>query len=293
MQVHLVDGTWELFRAYFGAPSRRAPDGREVGATRQLMQSLLSLVVQPDVTHLAVAFDSVIESFRNERYGGYKTGAGIEADLLAQFALAERAAHAMGFVVWGMVEFEADDALATGAKVYGDHPDVDQIVLCSPDKDLAQCVCEPKVVRLDRLRGTTLDARGVMERYGIEPQSIPDWLALVGDAADGIPGIPRWGAKSSSIMLGRYQHIEAIPDDVSAWDVKVRGAKGLAESLAAHRDQAALYRELATLRRDVPLGEQLEALEYCGARRGELEAFCDELGLMSLVERMPSFRRDD
>ncbi|MBW2454471.1 MAG: flap endonuclease [Deltaproteobacteria bacterium] len=286
MNVHLVDGTWELFRAYYGAPKRRAPDGREIGATRQLMLSLTTLLGAPEVTHVAVAFDTVIESFRNELYEGYKTGAGVEAELLAQFDLAERAAQVMGLVVWGMVDFEADDALATGAQRYGALSDVDQVVVCSPDKDLAQCLRGDEIVRLDRLRDAVLDEQGVIERYGIEPQSIPDWLALVGDAADGIPGIPRWGAKSSSTVLGRFRHIAAIPDDPAQWDVKVRGAKGLAASLAERREEAELYRTLATLRRDVPLTEGLAELALREPGQDELAAFCAELGQPRLAERL-------
>jgi len=278
MNVHLVDGTWELFRAYFGAPKRQAPDGREVGATRQLMLSLCGLIAAPGVTHVAVAFDRVIESFRNELYEGYKTGDGIEPELAAQFELAEQATHALGLVVWSMVEFEADDALASGAARYGDWPGVDQVVLCSPDKDLAQCVIGDRVVRLDRLRDTVLDEPGVIERYGIEPRSIPDWLALVGDAADGIPGIPKWGAKSTSTVLGRYGHIGAIPDEAEAWDVKVRGAKGLAASLAGRRQEAELYCQLTTLRRDVPLAESLGALEVGPPNGPQLERFGRSIG---------------
>ena len=288
MKLHFVDGTFELFRAHFGAPSSMSPSGLEVGATRGLLRSLLTLVREPEVTHLAVAFDTVVECFRNEMFDGYKTGEGLEPELWAQFPLAERAAHALGIVCWPMVDFEADDALATAASRWMDTPEVEQIRLCSPDKDLTQCVVGDRVICVDRMRKRSFDERGVLEKYGVGPKSIPDYLGLVGDTADGIPGIPRWGAKGASTILARYGHVDAIPHDHEQWDVKVRGAKGLAENLNARRDDAALYVQLATLRRDVPLSETLEELRWRGARRHELADLCGELGMSDdLVRRVP------
>ncbi|MFI5369425.1 MAG: 5'-3' exonuclease H3TH domain-containing protein, partial [Spirochaetia bacterium] len=212
MKVHLVDGTYELFRSHFGAPPRKAPDGQEVGATAGLLRSLLMLVTTPGVTHVACAFDHVIESFRNQLYPGYKTGEGVDPALLAQFDLAERAVAALGIVVWPMVEFEADDALAAGASRFKSQPGVEQVVICSPDKDLAQLVSGDKVVCWDRRRDIVLDEQGVVDKFGVRPSSIPDYLALVGDSADGYPGIPLWGGKSASAVLSRFDHLESIPD---------------------------------------------------------------------------------
>ena len=284
MKVHLVDGTYELFRAHFGAPKTAAPDGRPTGAVRGLIQTLLLLLRQDDVSHVACAFDSVVTSFRNEAFAGYKTGEGVPGELLAQFETAERAASALGIVVWRMVEFEADDAIATAAHMWADAPGVEQVVICSPDKDLAQMVRGARVVSLDRRRNTLLDADGVIAKFGVAPASIPDYLALVGDAADGIPGVPRWGAKSAAQVLGEYKHIDAIPDNPLLWDVKVRGAKSLAQSLAQHRDAAALYKYLATLRLDAPISERLADLEWRGIQRAPFNALCAELGLGRLAD---------
>ena len=284
MKVHLVDGTYELFRAHFGAPKTAAPDGRPAGAVRGLIQTLLLLLRQDDVSHVACAFDSVITSFRNEAFAGYKTGEGVPGELLAQFETAERAASALGIVVWRMVEFEADDAIATAAHMWADAPGVEQVVICSPDKDLAQMVRGARVVSLDRRRNALLDADGVIAKFGVAPSSIPDYLALVGDAADGIPGVPRWGAKSAAQVLGEYRHIEAIPDNPLLWNVKVRGAKSLAQSLAQHRDAAAMYKYLATLRLDAPISERLEDLEWRGVQRAPFNALCAELGLGRLAD---------
>ena len=216
MRAHLIDGTYELFRAWFGSPSARDAHGREVGATRGFLSSLHALLRDESVTHVACAFDHVIESFRNRLFDGYKTGAGIEPELLAQFDLAERAAAALGVVVWPMVELEADDALASAAHALAQDPCVEQVVICSPDQDLAQCVVGERVVCLDRVRKRVLDEPGVRERFGVPPGSIPDYLGLVGDDADGIPGIPRWGARSAAAVLARYGSIELIPDDCAA-----------------------------------------------------------------------------
>jgi len=278
VKVHLVDGTYELFRAYFGAPPALSPSGQEVGATRGLLRSLYSLLGEPDVTHVAVAFDHVIESFRNRLFEGYKTGEGLPEELTSQFALAERGTAALGLVVWPMIEFEADDAMATGAARWAEADGVEQVVLCTPDKDMAQCVRGARVVCRDRMRRKTLDHDGVVAKFGVAPASIPDWLALVGDDADGIPGIPRWGAKSAATVLARYGRIEAIPDDAARWAVSVRGAAALAESLRDRRTEAALYRLLATLRTDVPLAEDLEALRWKGLDPVALSALSRELG---------------
>lgn len=261
-----------------------------MGATRGLLRSLLSLLRQKDVSHVAVAFDHVIESFRNELFNGYKTGEGIEPDLLAQFDLAERATKALGIVVWPMVEFEADDALATAAARWKDAPGVEQIVICSPDKDLTQCVEGARVVCLDRRREIVRDEEGVVAKFGVAPKSIPDWLALVGDRADGIPGIHGWGAKTSASVLSRYRSVEAIPDDDSIWDVKIRGASRLAANLRENRKELLLYRLLATLRRDVPLSEDLEDLEWRGAYRQEMESLCREIGDQGFADRVFRWR---
>ena len=291
-RVYLVDGTYELFRSYFGAPKATTAAGTEVGATRGILRSLYALVREPGVTHIACAFDHVIESFRNDLFAGYKTSAGVPDDLMAQFPLAERAAHALGIVVWPMVEFEADDALAAGAERWRDAPGVEQVVLCTPDKDMAQCVRDDRVVCLDRRQRRIMNAAGVIEKFGVPPASIPDWLALVGDSADGYPGVPRWGAKSASALLAYYGHLESIPDRESDWQVSVRGAAALAASLREHRDDAALYRLLATLRVDVPLTEQLDDLRWLGARREELTALCRETEDEEFVERVATWRVD-
>ena len=290
MKVHLVDGTYELFRAYYGVPPAHDAAGRPVGAVRGILATLLSLLREPGVTHVACAFDHVIESFRNQLFAGYKTGEGIDPDLWTQFEPAERAASALGIVVWPMVEFETDDALATAAARFRDAPGVEQVVICSPDKDLSQCVVGSHVICRDRRQRTDRDEAGVVAKFGVPPASIPDWLALVGDTADGIPGIPGWGEKSAGAVLARYGRIEAIPDGPAGWDVAVRGRDRLAESLRERREDAALYRQLATLRTDVPLAESLAELEWRGARRGELEALCREIRAEALLSRVPRWR---
>lgn len=290
MRLHLVDGTYELFRAHFGAPEATAPDGSAVGATLGLLRSLLSLLREDGVTHVACAFDTVIESFRNDLFPGYKTGEGVPEELMAQFPLAERAARALGVVVWSMVEFEADDALATAAARGAASPAVEQVVICSPDKDLAQCVRDTRVVCLDRRRRLVYDRAGVLEKFGVAPDSIPDWLALVGDTADGFPGVPRWGPRSAATLLAHYGHLDAIPDEASQWTVSVRGAAGLAQSLREHRADAVLYRRLATLRTDVPLAEAPDALRWRGAVRAELVALCRELGDEDILQRVHRWR---
>jgi 5'-3' exonuclease len=235
---------------------------------------------------VAVAFDHVIESFRNGLYAGYKTGEGVPADLMSQFPLAERATSALGLTVWPMVEFEADDAMATAAHRWRDTEDVDQLLLCTPDKDMAQCVVGSRVVCLDRMRRRVLDEPGVVSRFGVPPASIPDWLALVGDSADGYPGVPRWGAKSASAVLSVYGHLEDIPERESSWRVAVRGAASLAASLREHRDEAYLFRRLATLRTDAPIAERLEDLEWRSANREALTQLCREIDDEELLRRV-------
>ncbi len=283
MKLHLIDGTYELFRAYFGAPKRSAPDGREVGGTYGITASTLALLDDPGVTHVAAAFDSIIESFRNDVYPGYKTGAGIEEDLLAQFPLAERAMHAIGVTVWSMYEYETDDALATAATRWAD--DVEQVVVLTPDKDMAQLYGHPKVQGYNVRQKTFMDRDGVVEKFGVPPESIPDYLALVGDSADGFPGLQGWGAKSAATVLAHYGHIENIPLDVNQWQVKVRGAEKLASTLRSNVGEALLYRYLAQLRTDVPLAERLDDLEWRGVPRKRFEAFCEEMGFVQLLDR--------
>lgn len=288
MKVHLIDGTYELFRAFYGVPPKETADAVEVAATRALGRSLLYLLSDPTVTHLAVAYDHVIESFRNDLFPGYKTGAGIEPSLYAQFPLAEELTRALGIVTWPMIEFEADDAIAAFAARAAALPEVTQVVICSPDKDLAQCVQGSRVVLLDRMRSKITDEPGVHEKFGVGPASIPDWLALVGDTADGIPGIPRWGAKSAGAVLAEYKHIEHIPDDANTWRVKVRGAQALASSLAGARPAAELYRTLARLRFDVPLTEQLEDLRWRGPDMSRLGEFAERIADRRLLETAQS-----
>ena len=286
MKVHLVDGTYELYRSWFGAPESKSPSGQEVGATRGFLRSMAAMLRDDEVTHVGCAFDQRVESFRNEVFDGYKTGEGLEPALFAQFPLAERASQALGMVTWPMVTFEADDALAAAAAKFADAPDVEQVVICSPDKDLCQCVRDNEVVTLDRRREIVLDSDGVREKFGVWPESIPDYLALVGDAADGIPGIARWGAKSASTVLGKLLHLENISDDHEQWGVKVRGGAALAHNLSEQRDDAILYRTLATLRTDVPIEESLDDLRWKGPNRPALEALCEELGERTLLDRI-------
>lgn len=291
MKIHLVDGTYELFRNHFGAPPKKAPDGLELGATLGLLRSMLALLTDPEVSHVACAFDHVITSFRNDLFTGYKTGEGVDPNLLAQFPLAEEAMSALGVVVWPMVEFEADDALATAAVRFQNDPGVEQIVLCSPDKDLAQLVSGKRIVCWDRRRDVIIDEMGVVAKYGVRPQSIPDWLALVGDAADGIPGIAGWGAKSAAAVLMQFERLELIPDDIQGWELGAGRALRLAESLAQNRDNVFLYRRLATLRTDVPLQENLADLEWRGARP-QLRGFCRRLGDESFPKRVARWREE-
>jgi len=281
MQLHLIDATFELFRAYYGQPASRAPDGREIGAVRGLIRSTIPLLRDPEITHIAAATDYVIESFRNDLFPGYKTGEGIAPDLWAQFPLAEDALRALGVVVWPMIPFEADDAIATAAERFAG--DVDRVVVLSPDKDLAQCVRGQHIVTHDRMRGITYDEDAVRVKFGVGPESIPDLLALTGDTADGIPGIPGWGRKSAGVVLAAYGTIEAIPDDPTAWTVPVRGRDRLAGVLAERRADAMLYKRLATLRADVPLAESADDLRWRGIPRRAFATFCESLGLDNVV----------
>jgi 5'-3' exonuclease len=289
MKIHLVDGTYELFRNHFGAPPKKSPDGQEIGATLGLMRGLLALLMTPGVTHVACAFDHVIESFRNQLYPGYKNGAGVDPQLLAQFPLAEEAVSALGMVVWPMVEFEADDALATAAARFKEDSAVEQVVICSPDKDLAQMVSASRVVCWDRRREIILDEAGVLEKFGVRPASIPDWLALVGDSADGYPGIPGWGAKSAAAVLAKFGRLENISADPLELGLGPGRSARLAESLAQHREEARLFRELATLRLDVPLQEGLVELEWAGAFP-LLKDFCRRVGDEQFLKRIPRWR---
>ncbi|HEX7066825.1 MAG TPA: 5'-3' exonuclease H3TH domain-containing protein [Candidatus Limnocylindria bacterium] len=288
MKLHLVDATFELFRAYYSRPPRRAPDGRPVNAVQGLVDSMLSLLREPDVTHVAAATDYVIESWRNDLYPGYKSSAGMDPDLLAQFRDAERALEALGIVVWPMVDDEADDGIATGVARFGDDPRLEQIVICSVDKDLGQLVDGDRIVLRDRMRKVTYDEDGIVEKFGVRPESIPDYLALVGDSSDGFPGLPGWGAKSAAVVLARWKHLEDIPASALDWALPVRNASRLAATLEQHRADAVLFRRLATLNRDAAIGPaaSLDDLEWHGVPRERFVALCDELGFDTVRERI-------
>ncbi len=286
-KVHLVDGTYELFRSHYGQPPRIAPDGMPVSAVRGLIQTLLSMLKMNQTTHIAVAFDSEVESFRNEIFPEYKDGSSTPEELKMQFLLAERAVSALGIVCWPMREFEADDALGSAAIKYSQDPSVEGVVICSPDKDLTQVVSGKKVVCLDRRRNQILDEEGVKNKFGVFPESIPDYLGLMGDTSDGFPGIPKWGAKSSSTLLARYRFIDQIPSDYRLWDVTVRSAASLSLSLEGHREDAELYKTLATLRLDVPILETVSDLEWKGAHPVMFPQLCTEIGMENL-SRQPS-----
>ncbi|HET7677395.1 MAG TPA: 5'-3' exonuclease H3TH domain-containing protein [Candidatus Limnocylindrales bacterium] len=288
MQLHLLDATYELFRAHFGRPPALDPHGGTVGATVGLIESTFSLLREPGVTHVGAATDHVIRSFRNDLWPGYKTEAGMPPELLAQFPLAEDALRAIGVVVWPMVEFEADDGLGAAAARWADDPRVDRVVILTPDKDMSQCVREDgRVVCFDRRKGLFVDADAVRAKFGVSPASIPDWLALVGDSADGYPGIPGWGPKSAAAVLARYPHLEEIPERASMWDLAVRGAPALAASLREHRAQALLFRTLATIRVDAPVPGELEDLRWKGVPRGAFESLVQRLGAQHLLGRAP------
>jgi 5'-3' exonuclease len=282
MLVHLVDGTYELFRHHFAVPSHVDPDGMEVAATRGVVGSVLGML-EGGATHVGVATDHIVESFRNELYAGYKTSEGMDPELLAQFPVVEDALRALGVAVWPMVEVEADDALASAAVVGAADERVEQVVICTPDKDLGQCVVGDRVVQLDRRQQTVRDEAGVIEKFGVPPASIPDYLALVGDTADGFPGIPGWGAKSTATVLAHYLQLEAIPALAKDWDVDVRGATKLATNLAAQRDDADLFKVLATLREDADVGD---VDDWCWTGPADdFEDWCERLGATGMVAR--------
>jgi 5'-3' exonuclease len=263
LDIYLVDGTYELFRHYYALPSARDSDGREVAAVRGVLSSVMGMI-KDGASHVAVATDHVIESFRNGLWPVYKTSEGVEPDLLAQFPLLEEVLSAAGFLVWPMVEFEADDGLAAAASIAARDSRVGRVIICTPDKDLAQCVSGTRIVQLNRRTRVTLDESGIVQKFGVSPSSIPDYLALVGDSADGYPGLPGWGAKSSATVLARFGHIESIPADYREWGVKVTSASTLAAVLTRDRDRALLFRTLATLRTDIALFDNVDQLRWSG-----------------------------
>jgi 5'-3' exonuclease len=282
-RVHLVDGTYELFRHFFALPEHVNSEGLEVAATRGVVASMLNLLYD-GATHLAVATDQVVESFRNELWPGYKSGEGIDPALYAQFPLLEESLEALGVVVWAMVEHEADDAMAAGARMAAADPRVEEVLICTPDKDLAQCVEDGRVVQFDRRKHQRIDRAGVRAKFGVDPESIPDYLALVGDSADGFPGLPGWGAKSAATVLAHYRHLEAIPDSEAEWEVTVRGRARLAATLADRRELAMLFRRIATVVRDAPVSKTVDELEWRGPRP-ELEAIAARLDAPDLVRQ--------
>ena len=284
MNVFLIDGTYELFRHFYAVPPAKDVEGREVGAVRGVIGSVLSML-ENDVTHLGVATDHVIESFRNGLWPGYKTGEGIDPVLLGQFGLLEEALEALGVVVWPMTDLEADDGLASAAARAAGDPRVEQVFICTPDKDLAQCVTGRRVVQFDRRARALRDEEGVRAKFGVAPASIPDYLALVGDAADGFPGLRGWGAKSAAVVLGRYGRFDAVPDDAADWDVSVRGAARLAAELAGHRDLALLFRDLATLRTNATLFDSVDDLRWRGPRAGLFD-LCARLNVPGYFRRV-------
>ncbi len=283
MRVFLVDGTYELFRHYFGVPGHRNADGAEIAATRAVLGSILGML-EEGATHLGVATDHVIESFRNGLWPGYKSSAGVTPDLLGQFGLLELALRSMGVVVWPMVDLEADDAMASAAAVAADDPAVDQVVICTPDKDLGQCVDDGRVVQLDRRKRLVFDEAAVTAKFGVPPASIPDYLGLVGDSSDGFPGLAGWGPKSAATVLARYGSIEQIPDRGSDWDVSVRGGLTLAATLAAERDRAMLFKDLATLRVDRSLLTEVDDLLWRGPTK-DFALVCDRIDAVGLPPR--------
>ena len=263
MRIHLIDGTYELFRHFYAVPSARDEEGREVGATRGVVASVLGMINR-GATHVGVATDHVIESFRNRLWPGYKTGAGVDPNLLSQFGLLEDALTALGVTVWPMVEYEADDALAAAAVRAAADPRVEQVIICTPDKDLSQTVSGTRIVQLNRRTNAIRDEAAVVAKFGVLPASIPDYLALVGDTADGYPGLPGWGAKSSAAVLARYLHLEAIPDDPRTWSVNAANSGSLAATLGRERERAFLFRDLATLRTDIAVFDDVEELRWAG-----------------------------
>ena len=290
MKIHLVDGTYELFRAHFGAPPKKSKSGHEVGATLGMIRSMLLLLSDPEVSHVAVAFDHVIESFRNKMYAGYKSSEGVDPVILNQFPVAEAAIKALGLVTWPMVKYEADDAIATAVAKFKKVKSVEQIVICSVDKDLTQMVDGDRVICWDRRREILLNEKGVVEKFGVSPESIPDFLALVGDSADGYPGIQGWGEKSTSAVLAKYKHIEAIPKDPNKIPLGLGRATTLLENLQSNYKDALLFRELSTLRTDVPLKETLADLKWQGVYP-RFKKVCEDLGNQSIPERISKWRK--
>ena len=284
MDVYLIDGTYELFRHYFAVPSTKDASGQEIGAVRGVVTSVLSMI-EGGATHLGVATDHVIESFRNDLYPGYKTAEGVDPALLSQFPILEEALESMGVMVWPMVEFEADDALASAAAKGAKNKRVGKVFICTPDKDLAQCVVDARVVQFDRRQNVVRDQAGVVEKFGVQPQTIPDYLAVVGDSADGFPGVKGWGAKGAASVLSQYPHLESIPKDWKEWDPSIRKARGLAESLFTSWEDALLFRTLATLRLDVPVFDSVDALRWKGPGP-HFEDYCRRMKSPDLVRRV-------
>ncbi|MDP6894171.1 MAG: 5'-3' exonuclease H3TH domain-containing protein [Acidimicrobiales bacterium] len=290
MEIHLVDGTYELFRHYFAVPSHKTSEGIEVAATRGVLGTLVRLL-EDGATHIGVATDHVVESFRNDLFDGYKTGEGTPPEIMSQFPLVEALIEAAGFITFPMIEFEADDALASAARIAKEDSTVSRILICSPDKDLAQCVTDDgRVVQFDRRQEIIYDVAGVRKKFGVSPSSIPDFLALVGDSADGIPGLPGWGAKSSSLILDRYGTIEEIPLDPNKWDVSVRGAGKLAETLSQNFNEAQLYKNLTILREDVSVISNVSELEWVSPKE-HFTQLCDRLDASKLAERLKNLSR--
>ncbi len=283
MKVHLIDGTYELFRYFFALPSAVDAGGQEIAAVRGVAASILSMF-EAGATHIGVATDHVVESFRNNLYSGYKTSEGVPPELLSQFPILEEVLSALGVVVWPMVEFEADDALASAAAKAALDDQVEQVIICTPDKDLAQCVVGKRVVQLDRRREILRDEDGIVEKFGVKPQSIPDLLAVVGDSADGYPGLPGWGMKAAAVALSQYGSLERIPRDWQQWHPGIRRARALSESLFSAWDDAVLFRTLASLRLDVPVFNNIDELRWTGPRT-DFAAWCDRLRVPELVKR--------
>ena len=292
MNVFLIDGTYELFRHFYAVPASSDTDGNEIGAVRGVLGSIVAML-EDGVTHVGVATDHVIESFRNELWSGYKTGEGIDPVLHKQFHPLEKALSAMGVAVWPMEEFEADDGLASAAVKAAADEAVEQVFICTPDKDLAQCVVDNRVVQFDRRAGLLRDAKGVREKFGVSPSSIPDYLALMGDSADGFPGLPGWGHKSASTLLGHYGHLEQIPEKPDSWAVKVRGAKTLAQTLVEQREVALRLRDLATLREDAPVFDSVEQVRWVGPQANFFD-LCAKMNVGRIyrrVDRLAAQRR--
>jgi 5'-3' exonuclease len=286
MDVHLIDGTYELFRHFFAVPAAADVNGQEIGAVRGVLASVLSMI-ERGATHIGVATDHVVESFRNDLYPGYKTSAGVPQQLLSQFPILEQELEAMGVVVWPMVYYEADDALASAAAKAAKDDRVRQVLICTPDKDLSQCVVGTRVVQLDRRRDVLRDEAGVVAKFGVQPQSIPDYLAVVGDSADGFPGLPGWGLKAAALTFSQYPHLEAIPKDWREWHPTIRKARLLSESLFNAWNEALLFRTLATLRLDVPVFETVEELRWKGPR-ADFEEACHRMKSPDLLDRVTS-----